>query len=69
MIASDWKFVNENVGYVYKTRDNVAFAELLNAVATDPTMIMKKKKSCLYEAEKYKIEKAVRVLLDRIEDD
>ena len=50
MIASDWKYnmelVNENVGYVYKTRDNVAFAELLNAVATDPTMIMKKKKSC-----------------------
>ena len=73
VIASDWKynteFVNESVGYVYKTRDNVALAELLNAVATDPTMILKKKKSCLYEAEKYKIEKAVSVLLDRIEGD
>ncbi len=73
VIASDWKYntelVNESVGYVYKTRDNVALAELLNAVATDPTMILKKKKTCLYEAEKYKIEKAVSVLLDRIEGD
>ena len=73
VIASDWKYnteiVNENVGYVYKTRDNVALAKLLNAVATDPTMILKKKKPCLYEAEKYKIENAVSVLLDRIEGD
>ena len=73
VIASDWKYntelVNENVGYVYKTRDNVALAELLNAVATDPTMILQKKKSCLYEAEKYKTEKAISVLLDRIEGD
>lgn len=73
VIASDWKYntelVNENIGYVYKTRDNAALAELLSAVAADPTMILKKKKSCLYEAEKYKIEKAVGVLLDRIEGD
>ena len=73
VIASDWKYntelVNENVGYVYKTRDNTALAELLNAMAADPTMILKKKKPCLYEAEKYKIEKAVSVLLDRIEGD
>lgn len=71
VIASDWKYntelVNKNVGYVYKTRDNAALAELLSAVAADPTMILKKKKSCLYEAEKYKSEKAVGVLLDRIE--
>lgn len=73
VIASDWKYntelVNENVGYVYKTRDNVALAKLLNAMAADPTMILKKKKPCLQEAEKYKIEKAVSVLLDRIEGD
>lgn len=58
--------MNENVGYVYKTRDNVALVELLSAVATDPTMMPKKKKVCLYEAEKYKIEKTVSILLDRI---
>ena len=73
VIASDWKYntelVNENVGYVYKTRDNAALAKLLSAVAADPTMILKKKKPCLQEAEKYKIEKAVSVLLDRIEGD
>lgn len=73
VIASDWKYntelVNENVGYVYKTRDNTALAELLNAMAADPTMILKKKKPCLQEVEKYKIEKAVSVLLDRIEGD
>lgn len=73
VIASDWKYntelVNENVGYVYKTRDNVALSKLLSAVVTDPTMILKKKKACLYEAEKYKIEKAIGVLLDRIEGD
>lgn len=50
-------------------RDNTALAELLNAMAADPTMILKKKKPCLQEAEKYKIEKAVSVLLDRIEGD
>lgn len=66
VIASDWKYnvelVNENVGYVYKTRDNVAFTELLNAVATDPTMILKKKKSCLYEAKKYTVEETIKTL-------
>ena len=73
VIASDWKYnteiVNENVGYVYKTRDHIALAELLKAVATDPTIMLKKRRSCLREAEKYKIEKAVGVLLDRIEGD
>ena len=73
VIASDWKYntelVNDNVGYVYKTRDNAALAELLKSVATDPTMILKKKKPCLHEVKKYQIENAVSVLLDRIEGD
>ena len=73
VIASDWKYnteiVNENVGYVYKTRDHIALAELLKVVATDPTIMLKKRRSCLREAEKYKIEKAVGVLFDRIEGD
>ncbi len=73
VIASDWKYnaelVNENLGYVCKTGDSAAFPELLKAAAEDPTMMLKKKKSCLCEAEKYKIEKAVSVLLDRMEGD
>lgn len=57
VIASDWKYntelVNENVGYIYKTQNNIALTELLNAVAVDPDMILKKKSLCLQEAEKY----------------
>ena len=72
VIASDWKYntelVNENVGYVYKTRDNVALAELLSTVATNPTLILKKKNACLYEVKKYQIENAVSILLNLIED-
>lgn len=71
VIASDWKYntelVNENVGYVYKTRDNAALAELLSAVATNPTLILKKKNACLYEVKKYQIENAVSILLNLIE--
>ena len=71
VIASDWKYnselLNENVGYIYKTQDNTAFKNLLKAVATDPTMILEKKKACLHEAEKYKVENAISVLLNQIE--
>ena len=71
VIASDWKYnaelVNEHVGYVYKTGDNAALAGLLKAAATEPDMVLKKKSACLREAEKYKIEQAVKVLLDQIE--
>lgn len=70
VIASDWKYnvelVNENVGYVYKARDNVALVELLNAVATDSTMILKKKKSCLYEAKKYTVEETIKTLENQL---
>ena len=71
VIASDWKYnaelVNEHVGYVYKTGDNAALAGLLKAAATEPDMVLKKKSACLREAEKYKIEQAVKVLLEQIE--
>ena len=71
VIASDWKYnaeiVNENVGYVYKTGDNAAFAKLLEAVAVEPTMLLRKKKACLHEAEKYKIDRAVNVLLEMMQ--
>lgn len=71
VIASDWKYnselVNENVGYVYKTGDQAAFVELLKTIAANPTMMLKKKKLCLREAEKYKIDTAIKVLLNQIE--
>lgn len=72
VIASDWRYnaelVDESVGYIYKTGDDAAFAELLKALVVNPTMILEKKRSCLYMAEKYKTDNAIKVLIDRIED-
>lgn len=71
VVASDWKYnaelVNENVGYIYKTGDQAALVQLLKEIAMDPNKILQKKKPCLCEAEKYKIEKAVKILLDQME--
>lgn len=71
VIASDWKYnseiVNENVGYVYKTGNQSEFVELLKTVAINPTVMLKKKRLCLREAEKYKIDEAIKILLNQIE--
>ena len=73
VIASDWKYnaelVNEDVGYVYPTRNNTALVALLKEVAVNPTVLLGKKRRCLVEAEKYKIEKAVQILIEQIEGD
>lgn len=71
VIASDWKynaeFVNENVGFVYPTGDQAAFIDILKATAIDPTLLLCKKRLCLIEADKYKIDKAVRIICKQIE--
>lgn len=71
VIASDWRYnaeiVNENVGYVYKTGAQSEFVELLKLAAANPAMLVNMKKNCLHEAEKYKIDAAVKVLLNQIE--
>ena len=73
VIASDWKYnaelVNENVGFVYPTGDQLAFVDILKAMALDPTLLLCKKRLCLIEADKYKIDKAVQVLIEQIEGD
>jgi len=73
VIASDWKYntelVNENVGIVYPTGDQLAFVDILKATAEDPTLLLCKKRLCLIEADKYRIDKAVRVLIEQLEDD
>ena len=72
VVASDWKYnaeiVNENVGYVYKTGDMAAFTDLLRSAALNPQKLLSKKRLCLHEAEKYKIDEAIKILLERIED-
>ena len=73
VIASDWKYnaelVNENVGFVYPTGDQLAFVDILKSVAIAPTLLLCKKQLCLIEADKYKIDKAVQILIKRIEGD
>ena len=68
VISSDWKYnteiVNDKVGYIYKAKDQKALAELLNEVANNPSMIEEKKKACLIESEKYRIDRVVGILVD-----
>lgn len=67
VIASDWKYnaelVNQNVGYVYPTGDQLAFMEILKIAAINPNVLLNKKRFCLQEAEKYRIDKVVALLL------
>ncbi len=64
VIASDWRYnseiVNEKTGYVYPTGDNEKLFGILKAVADKPDLILSKKKCCVAEAEKYRIEKVIR---------
>ena len=73
VIASDWRYnaelVNESVGFVYPTGDQLAFVNILKAMAVDPTLLLCKKRLCLIEADKYKIDKAVQILVEQIEGD
>lgn len=70
VIASAWKYnaeiVNENVGYVYPTRDNQALFDILKEISENPIRILRKKTACLKEAEKYRIDKAIRVLSEHL---
>ena len=73
VIASDWKYnaelVNENVGIVYPTGNQAAFVGILQTAALNPEILTDKKPLCLKEAEKYKIDKAVRVFAEQIAGD
>lgn len=73
VIASDWKYnaeiVNESVGFVYPTNNRNAFIDILEKAAMNPNVILNKKKLCLEEAGKYRIDEAVRVLIEQIEAD
>ena len=70
VIASDWKYnpelVNENVGFVYPTRDQEAFVGILKKIAPDPALILSKKSLCLKEAQKYSIVNSTKVLFEQM---
>ena len=71
VIASDWKYnpelVNESIGYVYATGYPHALVNILKSAATHPDILLSKKTLCLTEAEKYRIDQAVQVLIEQIE--
>lgn len=71
VIASDWKYnaeiVNDNVGFIYSIGDKQAFLKLLKSIAENPAILLDKKTQCLTEAERYKPENVVRILIERME--
>lgn len=71
VIASDWKYnaeiVNDNVGFIYSIGDKQAFLKLLESIAGNPAILLDKKVQCLTEAERYKPENVVRILIERME--
>jgi len=71
VVASDWRYnaelVNENVGYVYTTHNQTEFVDVLKSIATNPASLLNKKQCCTREAEKYRIDEAVQVLIEKIE--
>ena len=70
VIASEWKYnsevVNGDVGYIYSTGNHTEFVALLREIAENPTMLLGKKRNCLMEAEKYKVDKAIMILIDHL---
>ena len=73
VIASDWKYnteiVNTNVGYIYPVGDEQAFVQVLKSISGNPSTVLSKKRQCLLEAGKYKIDKAVEILIKQIESE
>ena len=73
VISAKWESYSDVVeegitGFGYEFDEESQLEDILVNAAAEPEMILKKKSSCLREAEKYKIEQAVKVLLGQIED-
>lgn len=71
VVASDWKYnaeiVNNNVGFVYPSGDQTALVNILLRIVQDSDEIFGRKKLCLQEVEKYRIDRVVRNLIEQIE--
>lgn len=72
VIASDWKYnaeiISEKVGIVYPAKDRKALVDILMTASHSPEQLTKRKKECLEEAKKYKIEDAVKILVDKLQN-
>ena len=72
VISAKWESYSDVVeegitGFGYEFDEESQLEDILVNAAAEPDMILKKKSACLREAEKYKIEQAVKVLLEQIE--
>ena len=72
VISAKWESYSDVVeegitGFGYEFDEESQLEGILVNAATEPDVILKKKSACLREAEKYKIERATKVLLDQIE--
>lgn len=70
VIASDWKYnaelVSEKVGILYPAGDQIALADVLKSVAVNPDILLNKKQVCLNEADKYRPDQVIQILLTRM---
>lgn len=70
VIATDWKYngelVTEAVGCLYPTGNQSVLVGILMEAALNPAMMLSKKRLCIKEAEKYKLDTVVQSLSQRI---
>ena len=71
VISAKWESYSDVVdddvtGIGYEFDNEKEFADILISVVKNPTILIEKKMACLHEAEKYKSDKAVKVLLKQI---
>lgn len=73
VIASKWEsfsdIINDGTGIGYDFDSGNGLTEILLLVANTPTIIFDKKMQCLTEAEKYRTESAIKVLIKQLTGD
>ena len=71
-IVTDWKYNNEIIkngynGYLYEVHDNMKLQNIIENLIENKELILQMQENCIKEAEKYKEEVVIQVLLDEIE--
>lgn len=71
VIATDWRYnselIIENTGFTYPTGNQSEFIKILMNVAENPCLVLSKKHSCIEEANKFRIDRAIQVLIRELE--
>ncbi len=71
VIASDWRYnrelVTDRTGVLFPARDGEALTQILMAAAQSPGKLSEKKRGCLAEARKYRIDMVISLIIQNIE--